>query len=218
MARLHDFMASLKNITLAKIRADWTVELGEDMDEDNWNRALQRVNDSTSCVQLGVIQFKVLHRAHFSNVRLDKLFPNSDASCDRCRNTPANLTHMFWSCPALTTYWSMIFKSMSDALSIDLHSNAAIFGITASVHSVVKKSHKNIIAFATLLALASASVVVCVCIHTFYVVYLLIYLFNFTLLWMGALHVQVGGLFVWGGRKEKWKISLSICTLYSVLV
>ncbi len=26
-------------------------------------------------------------------------------------------------------------------------------------------------------------------------------LFNFTPLWMGALHVQVGGLFVWGGRK-----------------
>lgn len=88
IARIHNLIASLKNITLAKIRADWTVELGEDMEEDEWNCALQRINNSTSCARLSIIQFKVLHQAHFSKARLAKLYPNLDASCDRCRNTP----------------------------------------------------------------------------------------------------------------------------------
>lgn len=48
----------------------------------------------------------------------------------------------------------MIFKSLSDALNIDFQPSAAaaIFGITVSEYPVVRNSHKNIIAFATLLA------------------------------------------------------------------
>lgn len=82
-----------------------------------------------------------------------KLFPNSNASCGRCHNTPPNLTHMFWSRPALTTYWSMIFKSLLNALVINFKPNAttAIFGITVGEYSIYRKSRKSIIAFTTLL-------------------------------------------------------------------
>ena len=154
ISRIYDCIASLKTITIAKIRADWADELGEDMEDDMWNCALQRVNDSTSCAKLNIIQFKVLHRTHFSKARLAKIYPNSDASCNRCHHTPANLTHMFWSCPALVTYWSMIFKTISEALNTDFQPNAAvaIFGITDRRHSIVRKSYKNILAFVTLLA------------------------------------------------------------------
>lgn len=61
IARLYDYMASLKNVTLVKIRAHWTAELGEEMNDSDWNGVLQRVNDSTSCIRLSVIQFKILH-------------------------------------------------------------------------------------------------------------------------------------------------------------
>ena len=154
ISRIHDCIASLKTITIAKIRADWADELGEDMEDDMWNCALLRVNDSTSCAKLSIIQFKVLHRTHFSKARLAKIYPDSDASCNRCHHTPANLTHMFWSCPALVTYWSMIFKTLSEALNTDFQPNAAaaIFGITDRRHSIVRKSYKNILAFVTLLA------------------------------------------------------------------
>lgn len=123
------------------------------MNENDWNCALKRVNDSTSCVRPSVIQFKILHQIHFSKATLAKLFPNSNASCGRCHNTPPNLTYMFWSCPALTTYWSMIFKSLSNALVINFKSNAttATFGITVGEYSIYRESHKSIIAFATLL-------------------------------------------------------------------
>lgn len=154
VSRISDWVTALKNTTLVRIRAAWMDELGQDVEDDIWNCILQRVNDSTSCAKLNIIQFKVLHRAHFSKARLVKIYPYSDASCDRCNSTPANLTHMFCSCPALSTYWSVIFKTLSEALNIDLHPNAlsAIFGVTVREQSAIRKSPKNIIAFTTLLA------------------------------------------------------------------
>lgn len=33
-----------------------------------------------------------------------------DASCDRCRYSPATLAHTFWFCPNLSGFWSSIFS------------------------------------------------------------------------------------------------------------
>ena len=135
--------------TDVKIRADWVDELRKDLEEDIWESALQWVNDSTSCAKLSIIKFKSPHHIHYSKARLAKVYPNTDASCDRCRNTPADSTHMFWSSPALATYWSTIFKMLSEALNINLQTNVAvaIFGTTDRRHTTLRKSYKNIIAF-----------------------------------------------------------------------
>ena len=134
-------MSSFKNATLAKIKAAWVDELGEDLEEDIWDSALLRVNDSSSCARLSIIQFKILHRIHCSKARLAEIYPNTDASCDRCRNTPADLTHMFWSCSALTSYWFAIFKTLSEALDMDLQPCAvmAIFGTTDGRYCTIRK-------------------------------------------------------------------------------
>lgn len=96
ISRVSDHITSFKNTTWSKIRADSVDELGENLEEDMWERALLRVNDSTSCTKRSIIQFKSLHGIHSSNGRLARIFPNTDANCDRCRNTLADLTHMFW--------------------------------------------------------------------------------------------------------------------------
>ena len=139
---------SLKNLSqelmIYKIRADWEDELGEVLEEDIWESALLRVNNSSTCAKLNILQFKILHHIHYSKARLAKIYPNIDASCDRCQNTPADLTHMFWSCPALATYWSTIFKMLSEALNIDLQPNAAkaIFGTLDRRQTTLRKSIK----------------------------------------------------------------------------
>lgn len=61
---------------------------------------------------------------------------------------------MFWSCPALATYWTLIFKTLSEELNIDFQSNAtaAIFDITDRKNSALRKRHKNSITVTTPLA------------------------------------------------------------------
>ena len=34
--------------------------------------------------------------------------------------TPANMAHMFWSCPHLQDYWTAIFKHLAEALNMKL--------------------------------------------------------------------------------------------------
>lgn len=145
IARMDDYIGFLGNTTQAKISADWVGELGEDLKEDTWENALLRVNYSTSCIKLNFIQFEILHRVHFSKVKLAQIYSNIDANCDRCRNSPVGLSHMFWSCPALTTFWATIFKMLSKALNIDLQPNAsmAIFGVTGTICNIRGKIQKH---------------------------------------------------------------------------
>jgi len=53
--------------TFSTIKAKWESELNANLTENWWVGVLRRVNTSTSCARL--IQFKVVHRMHFSNSR-----------------------------------------------------------------------------------------------------------------------------------------------------
>lgn len=49
IGRINDHISSFGSTTLAKIRADWAVELGEDLEEDTWESALLRVKGPIVC-------------------------------------------------------------------------------------------------------------------------------------------------------------------------
>ncbi len=72
-----------------------------DISEETWNNALlhYRVNGTTSCTRLGLIQFKVLHRLYYCKARLSKIQTKVTDTCERCRSAKADLAHMFWACP-----------------------------------------------------------------------------------------------------------------------
>lgn len=54
--------------------------MGEKLEEEVWDSALQRINDSSLCARLNLIQFKVVHRAHLSKSRLAMIYSLPDAS------------------------------------------------------------------------------------------------------------------------------------------
>ena len=68
---MYQKMISLEDNGLARIRSSWEVELGVDLGE-YWEGALMRVNSSSSCARLALIQFKVLHRAHYSKAKIGR--------------------------------------------------------------------------------------------------------------------------------------------------
>ena len=68
----------------------WKSELGRKLSDEWWQRALDMVNSTSSCARLTLIQFKVLHRIHFSKA---KLF-NTSYTCDRCSLSSASHTHV----------------------------------------------------------------------------------------------------------------------------
>lgn len=153
ISQMYNHLMSLDTHTLLKTKLAWEAELGSELTDEFWDAAVDRIHSSTSCARLGLIQFKVLHRIHFSKARLAEIYPNVDNRCDRCNNTPADLSHMFYFCPKLNNFWTSVFKTMSDILGKDLQPSTLIslFG-TPEDHTTLTSKQADIVAYASLLA------------------------------------------------------------------
>ena len=140
-------------VSLDKIKTLWEEDLGEEIPEEVWEDALTRVHKASICARHGLMQCKIIHRAHFTKVRLSKIYSDVDPTCDRCRQAPASHVHMFWSCPVLQPYWVGIFNSLSKIVGrpVELHALTALFGVVPPEMSL-STSEKAFIAFVTLLA------------------------------------------------------------------
>ena len=125
------------------IRTHWEDELGASLLDEEWDMAPSRVHSSSTCSRLALIQFKVIHRLHISKAKFAKIFPNINPLCDRCKQAPATILHMFWSCPTLVHFWSNIFHTISKAYDINIVPSpmAAVFGILPNRDGVRPPSH-----------------------------------------------------------------------------
>lgn len=139
--------------TLQYLRQAWEDELGTNISEDQWEQALACTHSASICARHGLIQFKIIHRLHWSNYKLSKVFSNVDPLCIRCKQTAASLSHMFWGCSALSSFWSQIFSTLSKTLHkpIDPNPLTSILGIIDQ-NVVKRQSERKVILFTCLLA------------------------------------------------------------------
>lgn len=153
ISHFYEEICSLRESSLASIKSQWEEDIGENIPEEQWEKILSRVHSSSFCARQGLMQCKILHRSHWTKVRLSKIYPEVDPMCDRCHQAPASTAHMFWSCPSLHKYWSLIFKTLSEVLGIYVQPLpvTALFG-TLSLSLDMPKYKTDFVAFVTLLA------------------------------------------------------------------
>lgn len=145
-------ISSLTPSPLNSLKQTWEQDLGFDISEDQWKDILDLIHSSSICARHALIQCKVLHRAHYTNAKLAKIFSNISDECNRCKHSPADHLHMFWSCPRLTDYWSDIFRTISQALNLTIAPDVltVLFGLSPT--SITSSTMRGVIAFTTLLA------------------------------------------------------------------
>ena len=98
------------------------------------------------CARHGVLQCKVIHRVHWSKSKLASIYPDIDPNCNKSSyQQPANLSHMFWSCPTLAPFWTSVFDSFSAITP------AALFGVLP-IGLSLPSYFAELVAFLTLLA------------------------------------------------------------------
>ena len=153
ISRLYDDMQRIASPSLDRVKGAWEEELGIDLTDLEWQQAVSMVHSSSICIRHGLLQFKVLHRLHFSPGRLAAIYPDSVQSCARCGQDSATLGHMFWSCPGLAIYWNKIFDTFSNICNstIDPNPVTALFGALPE-GSQVPAGRAEAIAFSSLLA------------------------------------------------------------------
>lgn len=127
--------------------------MNEQIPDAIWQNIIRRIHSSSICQRHAVVQFKIVHRLHWSKVRLSRIRPELDPTCDRCKQAPASLLHMFWTCPRLHSFWRSIFNTFSEMLEepLDPSPLIALFGVAPQTMNL--SNYKcNMLAFCTLLA------------------------------------------------------------------
>lgn len=82
---LYHLLVPTDESTIEKIKVDWANELLVTLSDQFWSKALENIKLSSSCIQLNLIQFKVLHRVHYSRSKLSKIYPDMvKDKCNRC--------------------------------------------------------------------------------------------------------------------------------------
>lgn len=109
ISSIYDKLMALDNHSIVKIKSAWKHELGTSLTNQWWDKFVHSISSITPCARLQLIQFKVLHRVHFSKSRLSEIFPNIADQCDRCHASSCNLSHMFFFCPSLHKFWTEFF-------------------------------------------------------------------------------------------------------------
>lgn len=103
ISSIYNLLNSTDEIPTSGPQGSWEQELGTALSEEYWQRALKPVHSSSICATHGLLQCKVVHRTHYTNLKLSRIYPNVADSCNRCKQSPANHSHMFRFCPRLAT-------------------------------------------------------------------------------------------------------------------
>ncbi len=150
---IYNLMINQASFSLDNIKRAWEEDLGGSLSDDTWNCVLKQVHSSSMCARHSLIQFKVVHRAHISKVKLAQMFPGTSSLCNRCQCAEGTLIHMFWTCPKLEHFWRSIFNTLSVVLQCRLEPEplVAMFGV-APEELQLSASMCKILAFSSLLA------------------------------------------------------------------
>lgn len=155
IARMYGYINNINPHSTEHLKRAWDNDLGVTMTKYDWEAVLDLIHTSSTSALHGLIQLKVVHRVHLTQARLARIYPNVEPFCPRCRGQPADLIHMFWLCPKLSSFWQDIFKAFSEMFGTQFNPNpiSAVFGlIPEECRDLLPNKAYVIIAFSTLLA------------------------------------------------------------------
>ena len=153
ISSLYDTIFNISSPSLDEVRSRWEMDMGGKFSDESWEACLKLIHTSSPCARHGLIQLKIVLRAHLTNARLADMYPNMDPSCPRCKGQPADYIHMFWSCPKLSIFWTNIFDAYTKIFKKTVLPNplCAIFGVMPRP-CLIKGNARTVIAFTSLIA------------------------------------------------------------------
>lgn len=127
ISRIYENLMSINPVNSSFIKSKWEAELGITISDIQWEEGLENVNKCSYNARHCLIQFKVLHRLHFSKERLHKIYPDVSPICDKCSLAEDTLSHSLVFCSKVQKYWTDIFDLMSRIIQVQLKPDPLTF-------------------------------------------------------------------------------------------
>lgn len=94
--------------------------MGTEIPDTLWEKSLEHTHRCSNNARHCLIQFKILHRLHYSKERLHRIYPELSPICDRCHATDDTLLHSFALCDKVKIFWFNVFSLISEILNVQL--------------------------------------------------------------------------------------------------
>lgn len=124
------------NISSFHIRDAWMKDTGVEISDGLWAMGLERIKVCSINARLQLIQYKVIHRLHYSKTKLNRIFPSVSAICDKCKSNDGTLAHLFWDCHKLRGFWDDIFHLYSVIYNKPLQPDGIFAILHCSTYSI----------------------------------------------------------------------------------
>lgn len=114
----------------------WQQDLAFAPNADFWPQICKNIYLMTKNSNLQLIQFKILHRYHYTGYRLSKMGFGTD-TCSHCsQGNRDDYLHALWNCTPVHNFWETVTNSLSSLLHchIPLSPSLCILGDTTSLN------------------------------------------------------------------------------------
>ena len=113
ISKIYKLLSKTDN-TIALPSLKWEADLSFTTDSDFWPQICSNIFSMSTNPNLQLIQYKILHRTHYTGQRLFRMGLAPSNICTHCSdNTPDNHAHALWFCPPVHRFWLEVCKELS---------------------------------------------------------------------------------------------------------
>ncbi len=84
ISNIYNIINNKQTPSSRSLKSLWEEDLSIMLENETWDAVLKRIHSSSVSTRHRLIQFKVVHRIHWSRVQLSRIFPDLDPTCPRC--------------------------------------------------------------------------------------------------------------------------------------
>ena len=144
---IYETLNKSRNVDLNTLVMKWNEELNSDMSSENLLHYLMKIPEATVSYKLQSFQYKLIHRAHTTNIFACHIGKAVTDRCTFCSSQKESLSHLFWECFYSQRFWSDVSNWLHNRSNVDARLNemVVIFGHENSLISLCTIIGKSII-------------------------------------------------------------------------
>ena len=116
ISHIYNNLLSISSPSPDNHKRKWEEEFGKPVPDDLWKKSLENIHTCSNNARHCLIQFKIIHRLHYSKEKLHKIYPEVSPICDKCQSSVATLLHSFVLCPKIQSFWVGVCGAMSEIM------------------------------------------------------------------------------------------------------
>ena len=140
ISKFYGYLINITPYDISKLKENWKKEApGLKNWEEVWRFPLQILVS----LRDKLIQYKIIHRSHYTPYKLHRISPSNSQNCWRCVVEPGDFIHIFWLCPKIVAFWSEILTMIARVTSVRLEQEVEICLLGLIEGNAISKERKT---------------------------------------------------------------------------